>query len=553
MKPLDPRLLRYAKATRAHLAVVVVLGLCTAALVIVQAELLSRGIARVVDGGGRGALTSILTGLALVIAGRMVIAWFHDSSAQRSSARIKSQLRGQLVARAASLGPDATATRTEVATLTTRGVDALDGYFGQYLPQLVLAIIVPFAVIVRLLPADVTATAIIVITLPLIPVFMILVGRATEASNAKRWEALARLSHHFLDVVSGLETLKVFGRAKAQAESVRHTTDRYRVSTMATLRIAFLSSLVLELLATLSVALVAVSIGLRLVDGGLDLRTGLLVIILAPEAYLPLRQVGARYHAAADGIAAADRAFTILEAPLPANGAETDVPDLRDAGEVRIAGVVVTHPGRPTPAPAATDLTATLGEIVVITGPSGAGKTTLLSVLLGARRPDSGMVTISGGGRHVPLSDLDLTAWRARLAWVDQTPYLFDATVADNVRLSRPDADDAAVRSALDLCGLASTDAGAQVGAAGSSLSAGERRRVAMARAVLRDAPLVLLDEPTAGLDTDSEREVLRTVQALAARCIVIMVSHRPAAIAIAHQVVEIGSARTTAEEAVPA
>ena len=438
-----------------------------------------------------------------------------------------------------------------MSTLATRGIDALDGYFGQYLPQLVLAVIVPIAVIARLLPADVTAVVIIVLTLPLIPVFMILVGRATEASNAKRWDALARLSHHFLDVVSGLQTLKVFGRAKAQAESVRRTTDRYRVTTMATLRIAFLSSLVLELLATLSVALVAVSIGLRLVDGGLDLRTGLLVIILAPEAYLPLRQVGARYHAAADGIAAADRAFTILETPVAPYGTVTDIPDLRDRGAVRITDISVAHPGRHTLAPAAVDLTARLGEIVVITGASGTGKTTLLSVLLGSRRPDSGTVAICGGGREVPLSELDLAAWRTRLAWVDQTPYLFDGTIADNVRLSLPDAGDAAVRNALDLCGLTQMDPGVRVGAGGGSLSAGERRRVAMARALLRDAPLVLLDEPTAGLDNETERAVLAAVRTMAEHSIVIMISHRPAAIAIADHVVEIGIAQLTGGEVV--
>ncbi|MDO8361859.1 MAG: thiol reductant ABC exporter subunit CydD [Actinomycetota bacterium] len=542
MKPLDPRLLRYAKATRAHLAVSVLLGLCTAALVVAQAELLSRGIARVVTGGGRSALTTILVGLAFVVAGRAIVAWFQDSAAQRSSARVKSQLRGQLVARAAALGPDATAARAEVATLATRGIDALDGYFGQYLPQLVLAVIVPIAVLARLLPADLTATVTIALTLPLIPVFMILVGKATEASNAKRWDALGRLSHHFLDVVTGLQTLKLFGRAKAQAESVRRTTDRYRTTTMATLRIAFLSSLVLELIATLSVALVAVGVGLRLVDGGIDLRTGLLVIILAPEAYLPLRQVGARYHAAADGLAAAERTFAILETPPPPNGTITCVPDLRDRGQIRIEGLSVAHPGRTGPAPEPTDVTASLGEIVVIRGPSGTGKTTLLSVLLGARRPAGGTVTISGGGLHVSLADLDVAAWRTHLAWVDQTPYLFHGTVADNVGLAKPGADRAAVRSALDRCGLSSMDADAPVGEGGRLLSAGERRRVAMARAVLRRAPVVLLDEPTAGLDAETEREVLAAVTALAADSVVIMVTHRPAAIALADRVFDIGT-----------
>ncbi len=543
MKPLDPRLLRYAWAARAHLIVCVVLGSITAVLIIIQAELLSRGISRIVlDSTQRGAPTAILIGLAAVIGGRVIVAWCQDSAAQRSSALVKSQLRGQLVAHAAALGPDADASRVEVAALASRGIDALDGYFGQYLPQLVLAAIVPFVVLARLLSADLTATITVALTLPLIPLFMILVGKATEASNARRWDALTRLSHHFLDVVAGLPTLKVFGRAKAQAESVRRTTDNYRTTTLATLRVAFLSSLVLELVANLSVALVAVGIGLRLVDGGIDLRTGLLVIILAPEAYLPLRQVGARYHAAAEGLAAAERAFTILETTMAQAGAETDIPDLRNDGAIEIRGMSVMHPGRPGHAPEATDLIARLGEIVVIVGPSGAGKTTLLSVLLGSRRPDAGTVTVGGGDRCASLAELDVDRWRTQIAWVDQSPFLFVGTIADNVRLARPDADDPEVRAALDAAGLRSIHADQQVGERGGALSAGERRRVAIARAVLRNAPLVLLDEPTAGLDAETERDVLATVTSLATNSIVIMASHHPQAISIADHIVEIGT-----------
>jgi len=552
VKPLDPRLLRHARATRTHLAITVALGVATAALIVVQAELLSTGIARIVtDGAARDALSTVLAGLGAVIAGRVLVAWFQDSAAQRASAVVKSQLRSQLVARAATSGPDGARTRAEVAAMATRGIDALDGYFGQYLPQLILAVIVPVAVLTRMLAADLTATVIVAVTLPLIPVFMILVGRATETANAKRWDALTRLSHHFLDIISGLQTLKVFGRAKAQAESVRLTTDRYRTTTMATLRVAFLSSLVLEMIATLSVALVAVSVGVRLVDAGLDLRTGLLVIILAPEAYLPLRQVGARYHAAAEGLAAAEQTFEILDRPVGESGTAREVPDMRRDGVVRVEGVSVAHPGRLGNAPDDAFLTARCGEITVVVGPSGGGKTTLLSVLLGIRQPDAGAVTVCGGGRQAVLATLDPDCWRTQLAWVDQSPYLFAGTVGDNVRLARPDATDDALRSALDAAGLAAIGVDRLVGEAGGGLSAGERRRVAVARAVLRDAPLVLLDEPTAGLDADTEHDVLATIARLASNSIVIMVSHRPAAIAIAHHVVEIKTA-THPHHAVP-
>ena len=455
---------------------------------------------------------------------------------------MKSQLRRRLVAHTAALGPDASATRSEVATLATRGVDALDGYFGQYLPQLVLAVTVPIVVLAWLLPADLTAAITVAVTLPLIPVFMVLIGKATETSNAKRWDALTRLSHHFLDVIAGLQTLKVFGRAKAQADSVRATTDRYRATTMATLKIAFLSSLVLELIATLSVALVAVSVGLRLVDGGIGLRTGLLVIILAPEAYLPLRLVGARYHAAADGLAAAERTFALLDTPLPTSGADHDIPNLRSNGSIAVTELSVAHAARPGFAPDAVTFTASLGEVVVLTGSSGAGKTTLLSVLLGARRPEAGMVTVRGAGREAQLADLDVEQWRTQLAWVDQTPYVFAGTIADNVRLADMTADPAAVRRCLDVAGLTTIDANRAIVEGGRDLSAGERRRLGIARAVLRHAPLVLLDEPTAGLDAATESDVLRAIRSLADHAIVIMVSHRPAAIALADQVVIVQS-----------
>lgn len=545
MKPLDPRLLRNARATRLHIATCVVLGLATAVLIVVQAELLSRGIADVASGNsGVAGLSGMLVALAAVIVVRAGVAWLQDSASQRSSSVVKSQLRRKLVAHAAELGlrSDAGSGRAGVAALATRGIDALDGYFGRYLPQLVLALIVPVFVLTRLVFADLTAAVTVAVTLPLIPLFMALVGMATEAANAKRWHALSRLSHHFLDVVTGLATLKIFGRAKAQAESVRQTTERYRTATMATLRVAFLSSLVLELLATLSVALVAVGVGLRLVNGSLDLRTGLLVIILAPEAYLPLRQVGAQYHAAAEGVAAAEQVFAIIEAPLAVAGSSTDVPDLRRNGRVRVRGASVAHSGRTGHAPRLAELSASQGEVVVVTGPSGAGKTTLLAVLLGFVQPDEGDVTIAAGGREVLLSTLDLGAWRRQIAWVDQTPFLFAGTIADNVRLSRPDAGDDEIRQALGAAGLGHMPIDRRIEESGRGLSAGERRRVAMARAILRDAALILLDEPTAGLDERTEHELLTAVRAAAARSIVIMVSHRPAAIAMADRVVVVES-----------
>lgn len=554
MKPLDPRLLRYARASRTLLIACVALGTVTAGLVLAQAELLARGIARVVGagrgGGGVGSIAGILAAFAAVIVVRALVSWAQAVAAQRAAVAARSQLRRQLVVHAARRGAALASDvdRAEVATLAGRGLDALDDYFGRYLPQLVLAVIVPVAVIARLLTVDVTAAMIVALTLPLIPVFMILVGRATEAANARRWHALSRLSHHFLDVVAGLPTLKAFGRAKAQSEAVRTTTDRYRAATMRTLRIAFLSSLTLELLATLSVALVAVSIGLRLVDGALDLRTGLLVIVLAPEAYLPIRQVGAHYHASADGIAAADLVFTELETALPRQGG-APAPDLRRGGELEVDALRVVHPDRDVAAPDAVSFRVRPGRIVTVVGPSGSGKTTLVAALLGFVSPTSGTVRLHTLEGPVDLAACDLATWRAQIAWVPQRPYLLSGTVGDNVCLSRAGARPADVRAALDAAGLAHVAADRAVGERGAGLSAGEQRRVAIARALLRRAPLLLLDEPTAGLDDHTEREILATITDAARDAAVVLVTHRPAAIAIADTVVEI-TARATRPDA---
>jgi thiol reductant ABC exporter CydD subunit len=368
------------------------------------------------------------------------------------------------------------------------------------------------------------------VTLPLIPVFMVLIGLATAAATRRRWDALDRLAHHFLDVVAGLPTLTVFGRARAQAGTIRRITDQYRRATLRTLRLAFLSSLVLELLATLSVALVAVGVGLRLVGGHLDLRTALLVLILAPEAYLPLRAVGTHYHASADGLAAAEEVLRVIETPLPsAAGAEPPA-----GTDIVVDRLTVAHPGRPRPAPDGVSLRLGAGRLVAVTGPSGAGKSTLLAALLGFVAPDGGRILVDGHD----LTTLDPDAWRQRIGWAAQDPYLCTGTVADNIRLGRPLARDAWVRAAARDAAL-DLDLDRPVGERGSALSAGQRRRVALARALLRDTPVLLLDEPTAGLDHTTETRVLTHLRALtAAGRTVLLVTHHPAALSLADEVV---------------
>ncbi|MCX4824305.1 thiol reductant ABC exporter subunit CydD [Streptomyces sp. NBC_01142] len=539
MKPIDPRLLRYARATRHFLVAVVLLGLVGAAMVIAQAMLIAEVVVGAFQQGlSTSGLAVPLALLAAVAVGRATVAWLTELAAHRASAAVKSELRGRLLERAAELGPGRlSGQRTgSLVALATRGVDALDDYFARYLPQLGLAVVVPVAVLARIVTEDWVSAAVIVVTLPLIPLFMVLIGWATQSRMDRQWRLLSRLSGHFLDVVAGLPTLKVFGRAKAQADSIRSITGEYRRATLRTLRIAFLSSFALELLATLSVALVAVGIGMRLVHGDLDLYTGLVILILAPEAYLPLRQVGAQYHAAAEGLSAAEEIFQVLETE-PRTGGTGEVPgDLR----LELEEVTVRHAGRSEASLDAASLVVEPGETVALVGPSGVGKSTLLDVLLGFVEPAAGRVRVGGAD----LASLDLERWRERIAWVPQRPYLFAGTVAENVRLARPDADDAAVRDALREAGAYDFVAGLPqgvetlLGEDGAGLSAGQRQRLALARAFLADRPLLLLDEPTAALDGETEAGVVEAVRRLAEGRTVLLVVHRPALLAVADRVV---------------
>lgn len=547
VKPIDPRLLRHARATRHFLVAVVVLGLAGAALVIAQAML----VAEVVVGGfedgltGSGLRTPLLL-LAAVALGRALVSWLTELAAYRAGAAVKSELRGRLLDRAAALGPEwLSGQRTgSLVTLATRGIDALDDYFARYLPQLGLAVVVPVAVLARVVTEDWISAAIIVVTLPLIPLFMILIGWATQSRMDRQWRLLSRLSGHFLDVVAGLPTLKVFGRAKAQAESIRTITSQYRLATVRTLRIAFLSSFALELLATLSVALVAVTIGMRLVHGELDLYTGLVVLILAPEAYLPLRQVGAQYHAAAEGLSAAEEIFSVLETEPRAGGTQEVPTSLR----LEMEGVTVRHAGRTEPSLAGASLVVDEGETVALVGPSGVGKSTLLNVVLGFAAPDEGRVRVGG----TDLADLSPERWRERIAWVPQRPHLFAGTIAENVRLARPEADDSAVTAALrdagayDFVTELPDGAATLLGEDGSGLSAGQRQRLALARAFLADRPVLLLDEPTASLDGETEAGIVEAVRRLAAGRTVLLVVHRPALLSVADRVVRLEPGATS-------
>jgi ATP-binding cassette subfamily C protein CydD len=536
MRPVDPRLLRYAAAARGYLVLTVATGLISTGLILAQAGLLAHALASAARGTGAAALAGTLIILLAVLAARALTAYGGEFAALRAAAAVKSQLRRKLTAHLVRLGPAWLGGQQagELATLSSKGLDALDPYFARFLPQLVLAVLVPVAVLIRVGLADWISALVIAVTLPLIPVFAVLVGLHTRARTQRQWQLLARLGGHFLDVVQGLPTLKLFGRDQAQADVIRKVTDAHRSATMGTLRIAFLSALVLELSAALATALVAVEIGLRLLAGHVSYQTALLVLLLTPEAYLPLRAVGAQFHASMEGVSAAGRVCDILGEPLPArlSSVAPVPPDLRQQ-TIQLNAVTLAYDTRQHAAVDHVSCSIRPGERVVLTGPSGAGKSSLLALLLRFVAPAEGRITV--GPDAMDIADVDLAAWRRQIAWVPQRPHLFGGTVASNIALGQPDATAADIARAAAAAGAAefieALPAGyaTPLGERGSRLSAGQRQRIALARAFLRDAPLLLLDEPVAHLDPITARQIMDTIGRLMSGRTVLLVTHRPA------------------------
>ncbi len=536
--PIHPRLLARAGATRKYLVASVLVGIVTSGLLILQAWLLSQGITQVVTAGALPPdWVGLLLGLAAVFAGRAALGWLSEVLAHRSAARVKSQLRRDLLSARLTRPVGGTTSSATLVQLATKGLDALDGYFSKYLPQLGLAATVPLIVGGAILLADWGSALIIAFTLPLIPVFMALVGWTTEKATTRSYAVADRLANHFADLIEGLPTLQAFARARAQRRGVELGEETYRGATMRVLSVSFVSALVLELLATLSVAVVAVTVGFRLVYGLVPFDVALFVLILAPEAFLPVRQVGVHFHDSADGVAAADAAFAVIDDAAPATTG-APAPSLTDH-PVILDGVSYRWPGAGTAAVADLNLTLAPGEVVAVRGASGGGKSTALALLMGFLAPDEGRITI--GGRD--LAELDLDTWRRQLAWVAQDPGMLNGSVADNVRLGDSSASDDAVDAALREAG-ADFPSSKPVGDDGEGLSAGERRRVALARALLRiraGARLLVLDEPTAGLDASTEAAVIGAVRRTGAGAVV--VTHRPAVLEAADRVVHLAPA----------
>jgi ATP-binding cassette subfamily C protein CydD len=552
---------------RLFLGITVAAGGLLSILIVVQAHYLSLLIDDVFLKNGSGGWGWLLALLA-VIAGRAVLNWVGDASASKAAGLVKKTLREALLKHILKLGPAYTRGERsgELTNTAMEGVEALDAYYSQYLPQFFLTMLVPLVVVVAVFSADILSGVVLLVTMPILPVFMILIGLQAQAKSQKQFKILSQMSAHFLDVLQGLTTLKLFGRSHHQEETIARVSERYRQRTMGVLRIAFLSALVMEVGATISTAIVAVEIGLRLLYGQIEFQSAFFVLLLAPEFYQPLRTVGQRFHASTSGIAAASRIYEILDTPAPGS-LETETPaepknlpaTRPDSLGLRFEGISFAYPTADGPRPAleSVDFTIERGRKIALAGPSGAGKSTVAQLILRFIRPTAGRIVVETGGQSFPLEEMDAKAWRELVAWVPQNPYLFNDSVLENIRLGKPDASEAEVIAAAKqahahefITGLPQGYA-TILGERGARLSGGQIQRLSLARAFLRNAPLLVLDEATSNLDLENEALILDALDKLMAGRTVLMIAHRATLLERADRVIRLEAGRVTGDSAV--
>lgn len=544
----DKRLWWMVRAVRAQFFLSVALALLAGIMLMAQAYALSQAIDRVyLKGADLDAILPLLAALLVIALARAGFLWGSTVFSKAVAVRVKAELRERLYTHLAALGPAYTRGERsgELSNTAVEGVEELDAYISEYLPQLFLSTLVPLSILIIVLPLDIFSGAILLFTAPLVPFFMILIGIAAGKESRKQWQALSRLSAHFLDVMQGLTTLKIFGQSRAQVAIIRQISDEFRSTTMSVLRVAFISALVLELLSTIATALVAVHVGLRLLDAEIAFDTALFILILAPEFYLPLRMLGLRFHAGMSGITAAQRIFEVLETPLPpaTETVQPVLPDLRY--DIRFEAVRFAYDDDRAALNGASFRIAP-GHTVALVGPSGAGKSTVIQLLLRFITPTGGAITVDG----IPLAALPADEWRAQVAWVPQMPYLFNASIAENIRLARPDAPlDAVITAAEQAHADAFIRALPQgydtvIEERGSRLSGGQAQRIALARAFLKDAPLVILDEATANLDPETEMQLRDAIQTLMRDRTVLLIAHRLSTVTQTDEILVINEGR---------
>ncbi|MES0339323.1 MAG: thiol reductant ABC exporter subunit CydD [Anaerolineales bacterium] len=531
---LDRRLLSSAGTAHMPLALTIALGTADGIIIVFQAWAISRIVnAAFLTGAGIAQVQSELIILLLLSLLQMVLSTFREVTAQRAANLVKSDIRSRLLSHLLALGPAyTTAERSgELTNTIQEGVEALDAYIRQYLPQLALAAIVPLAIFLFILPVDLLSAFVLLLTAPLIPIFMVLIGDAAEVQTRRQWSVLSGMSATFLDAIQGLTTLKLLGRSRAMIAEIANISDRFRHSTMRVLRVAFLSAFVLEMVATISTAVVAVEIGLRLLYGRIEFEQAFFVLLLAPAFYLPLRLLGTRFHSGMSGIAAAQRIFDILDQPAPA--AKTDQPDDHQPLEfheaIEFRDVRLAYEDGKRIALDGVTFTIPQGKIVGVVGPTGGGKSTLAHLLLRFAEPGGGEILIDG----MPLEDIDAEAWRRLLSWVPQQPYIFNTSASKNIRFARPQALIDEIETAAERAGahnfIGSLPQGYDtiLGEGSSRLSGGEAQRIAIARAFLKESPIIILDEVTAHLDAEIEAEVLNSLRDLLSGRTALIIAHR--------------------------
>jgi len=548
---IDRRLFQLLKEERTPFIVSIILGILAAGMIVVQAYYLSQVIdSAFIQKSGMEKLFPLFALFALVSTLRMVFNWASHTEANRGTLIIREKIFTRLTSTVAALGPLYTKSvqSGRLSTTLLKGVEALDAYYSQYIPQIFFALFTPLLIVSAIFPRDPISGGILLISAPLIPFFMIVIGKSASAMTEKQWKTMSRMSGYFLDVLQGLPTLKLFAQSTRQHNAIKEAGETFRQATMRVLKIAFLSSLTLELVGTIGIAIIAVGVGLRLMAGQLTFQHAFFVLLLTPDFYLPLRQLGTKFHAGMEGVSASKEIFAILDQNLPVSGEQAASPVKEIAGTrpILFSDVTYTYPESSQPALEGINATIPAGKTTAIIGPSGSGKSTLINLLLRFQEPGKGRITIDGN----PIHAIPLEEWHKQISWVPQHPYLFNATLRENILLARPNASAAEMQAALHKTGLTAFVSALpqgldiMIGEQGARLSGGEAQRVALARAFLKNAPLLVLDEPTSHTDPELEAVLRSSIQELMKGRTSVIIAHRLETIRSADQIIVISQGK---------